>query len=60
MQVHGDHMVHAGDREEIGEHTGRDGTAMTLLLRLARVGEVSRLSQHSLWIEVKQDGQHTA
>ena len=43
MQVHGDHMVHAGNGEQVGEHAGRDGSTVALLLGLARVGEVPRL-----------------
>ena len=58
--IHGDHMVHAGDGEQVGEHTGRDGTTMALLLGLARVGEISRLRSASTVFGVKQDGQHTA
>lgn len=43
MQVHGDDMIDAGDREQVGEHAGGNGTAMALLLGLARVGEIPRL-----------------
>lgn len=55
MQIHSDHMVHAGDREEVGEHAGRDGTTMTLLLGLARVWEVSQL-RVSIHHELSQTG----
>jgi hypothetical protein len=42
VQVHGDHMVHTGDGEQVGEHPGGDGTTMALLLGLTGVWEVSR------------------
>lgn len=42
MQVHGNHMVHTGDGEQVGEHAGGDGTTMALLLGLTGIGEVSR------------------
>lgn len=41
MQVDGDDMVDAGDAQQIREHARGDGAAVALLLRLARVGEVS-------------------
>ena len=49
MEVHGDDMVNASDRKEVCEHTSGDSAAVTLLLGLARVGEVPRLRQHPLF-----------
>lgn len=56
MQVHGNHMVHTSDGEEVCEHAGRDGTTVTLLLGLTGVGEVSRQGSASsvLLIQIEQ------
>ena len=41
MQVDGDDMIDAGDREEIGYQTCGDGASVGLLLRLSGVEKVS-------------------
>jgi hypothetical protein len=40
VKVDGDDMVNASDVHQVGDHAGSDGSAVTLLLGLARVGEV--------------------
>ena len=40
MEVDGDYVIDARDMEEVRYHAGCDGSAVLLLLRLARVGEI--------------------
>jgi hypothetical protein len=40
MKVDGNYVIDAGDMEEICYHASCDSSAMLLLLRLARVGEI--------------------
>jgi hypothetical protein len=40
MEVDGDYVIDAGDIEEVRYHASCDGSAVLLLLGLARVGEI--------------------
>lgn len=53
MQIHGDNMVYPRNGEQVGEHTGGNGTAVALLLGLSRIRKVSRLGQHALMSQTR-------
>ena len=55
VQIDGNDVLNAGHTEKVGEHTGGDGTSMSLLLGLSAVREVWQDS----WVRVSGEPEQT-